>query len=215
MLKKMKPRQLQTIAWSLCIIVLILAIMAWGQGNRWQLKNLSTTYQLFPLFGLIAFSLMWSHYVMAAIRQTFKIDSAVLKTYFESTSLMVLAALLLHPGLLGWQLWRDGLGLPPGSELNYVAPSLGIYVLIAMISLVVFLAYEFRRQFGQKPWWKFVQYASDVAIFLILLHSLKLGSHLQSGWLRNVWYFYGFTLFGALICIYFQKYQEHKVIRRV
>jgi hypothetical protein len=203
----MKARQLQVIAWGISSTAVVLAFIAWGQGNAWHIDS---TYQLFPLFGLLAFSLMWSHYVMAALRMHFKLEKAVLKSYFEATSLAVLAAILLHPGLLTYQLWRDGLGLPPGSELNYVAPSLGIYVVIAMISLLVFLAYEFRRLFGQKPWWKYVQYASDVAILLILLHSLKLGSQLQAGWFPIVWYFYGVTLGIALVYIYYQKYQQRQ-----
>ncbi len=208
----MKARDLQIVAWGMSVTAVVLAVAAWGQGNSWRVDS---TYQLFPLFGLLAFSLMWSHYVAAALRLHFKLDRAVLKTYFEVTSLGVLAAILLHPGLLAYQLWRDGQGLPPGSELNYLGPKMMIYILIAMISLLVFLAYELRRIYGQKPWWKFVQYASDVAILLILLHSLKLGSQLQAGWLRTVWYFYGLTLGTALVYIYWNKYQQYKLSQTV
>lgn len=205
----MNARHLQIIAWGVSVLTVILAVTAWGQGNNWQIAGLSF-YQIFPVFGLVGFSLMWAHYAMSALRQYFKLDGAVLRSYFEITSLAVLAAILLHPGLLAWQLWRDGLGLPPGSELNYVAPAMGIYVLIAMVSLLVFLAYELRRQFGKKSWWKFVQYASDIAIFLILLHSLRLGSHLQVGWLRPIWYFYGITLGISLAYTYYLKYQNRQ-----
>ncbi len=200
----MKAGHLQVVAWGMSIAAVVLAFVAWGQGNSWQFAGMST-YQLFPLFGLLAFSLMWGHYVAAALRLHFKLDKAVLKTYFEVTSLAVLGAILLHPGLLAWQLWRDGLGLPPGSELNYLGSDMSMYILIAMISLVVFLAYELRRKFDQKPWWKYVQYSSDAAILLILLHSLKLGSELQTGWFQIVWYFYAVTLVSALIYIYYQK----------
>ncbi len=205
----MKDRQLQAVAWGISGVAVVLAFVAWGQGNSWQLAGMSA-YQLFPLFGLLAFSLMWGHYVAASLRLHFKLDKAVLKTYFEITSLAVLFAILLHPGLLAWQLWRDGLGLPPGSELSYVGSAMRGSVIIAMVSLVVFLAYEFRRKFDQKPWWKYVQYASDVAILLILIHSLRLGSQLQTGWFQIVWYFYGVTLLMALIYIYFQKYQQRR-----
>lgn len=203
----MKARQLQTVAWTVSLIAVVLAFGAWGQGNNWQLAGLST-YQLFPLFGLLAFSLMWGHYVAAALRLYFNLDRAVLKTYFETTSLAVLAAILLHPGLLAYQLWRDGLGLPPGSELRYVSSDTSVYVLIAMISLLIFLAFELRRKFDQKSWWKYIQYGSDVAILLIVLHSFKLGSQLQTGWFRVVWYFYFATLVASLGYIYFYKFQQ-------
>ena len=205
----MKARYLQIFAWTISILAVVLAVVAWGQDNRWQLTGLSF-YQVFPVFGLLAFSLMWAHYAMSALRQFLKLDGLVLRSYFEVTSLMVLAAILLHPGLLAWQLWRDGLGLPPGSEINYVSPSMGIYVVIAMVSLLIFLAYELRRMYGNRPWWKYVQYASDVAIFLILIHSLKLGSQLQVGWLRPIWYFYGITLAISLAYTYLLKYQNRQ-----
>ncbi len=198
---------MQYVAWGMALGAVTLAVIAWGQGFGWQFSGLST-YQIFPIFGLLAFSLMWSHYMAAALRMYFKLDRAVLKTYFEVTSLAVLAAIITHPGLLAWQLWRDGSGLPPGSELHYVAADKSIWIVFAMVSLFIFLAYEFRRQFGQKPWWKFVQYASDIAIFLILLHALNLGTQLQSGWFRAVWYFYGVTLLGAIVYIYSQKFKK-------
>lgn len=200
----MKPKQLQIMAWGVSLGAVLLAIFAWGMSYDWEISSLST-YQLFPLFGLLAFSLMWGHYVAAALRLHFGIDKAVLKQYFEVTSLAVLAAILLHPGLLAWQLWRDGLGLPPGSELNYVGESMKMTVLLGMIALVVFLAYEFRRVYDQKPWWKYVQYASDAAIMLIVIHSLRLGTHLQTGWFKSVWYFYAITLVISIAYIYYRK----------
>lgn len=197
------------VAWGVSVGAVVLAVLAWGQGNSWQLSGIST-YQLFPLFGLLAFSLMWVHYVMAALRLHFGIEKAVLKSYFEVTSLAVLVAVLLHPALLAWQLWRDGLGLPPASELNYLGPNMKASIVIGMVSLTVFLAYELRRIFDQKSWWKFVQYASDLAILLIVLHSLKLGSQLRSGWYLTVWYFYALTLIVSLAYIYSKKLKNHK-----
>ena|SRR3989344_8139251 len=205
----MKETQLQTIAWGVSGIAVVLAVVAWGQGNSWELIGIDS-YQLFPLFGLLAFSLMWSHYVAAALRMHLGLEKAVLRTYFEVTSLAVLVAILLHPGLLAWQLWRDGLGLPPGSELNYLGPTMRGSIIIAMIGLTVFLAYEFRRKYDQKSWWKYVQYASDVAILLILIHSLRLGSQLQSGWYQIVWYFYAATLLISLVYINAQKLKPTK-----
>lgn len=200
----MNAKTLVSVAWGLSAAVVIVAVMAWGQGMGWQFEGLST-YSIFPLFGLLAFSLMWAHYVVAAARTHFKIDSSVTKQYFEVTSLAVLAFILLHPGLLAWQLWRDGAGLPPSSELNYLGPDLKMFILLGMIAWVIFLAYEFRRQFKTRPWWKYVQYANDGAMVLILIHSLKIGSNLQQGWLKGVWYFYAVGLAGSLAYIYYKK----------
>lgn len=203
-----KTKTLKIFAWALSGFVAVLAFMAWGQGIRWQFSNLST-YRIFPLLGLLAFSLMWVHYVMSALRQYLKIDKQVLHTYFEVTSILVLAAILLHPGLLWWQLWRDGFGLPPGSYLqNYVAPTLKWAALLGTTSLFVFLAYELRRVFHDRSWWKIVEYLTDAAMVAIYIHAIKLGGQLQSGWFKVIWIFYGITLAAALGYIYYLRFKK-------
>lgn len=200
----MSAKQLNVIAWGLSVTAGLVAAFAWGQDIQWGLSGLST-YRLFPLFGLLAFSIMWSHYIASALRQYLRFDKAVLNTYFETSSLAVLVAILLHPGLLIWQLWRDGEGLPPTSTWNYVGSSLKAVVTLGTISLLIFLAYEFRRKFAERPWWEYVQYTSDAAMLVIFYHAVKLGGQLQNGWFRAVWLFYGITFIGSLIYIYGRK----------
>jgi hypothetical protein len=199
---KINGSQLRSIAWVLSSTAALLALVAWWQGYG---HNLSSIYQLFPLFGLLAFSIMWSHYIAAALKQYVGAEKESLKTFFEITSNVVLVAILLHPGLLVYQLWQDGAGLPPMSAINYVAPALKFAVILGEVALVAFLAYEFRDKYGKKPWWKFVQYASDVAMLMIFVHALLLGGQLQNGWFRYVWYFYGVTLVGSLLYMYRAK----------
>lgn len=194
-------QRLQCAAWVLSTVVTIVAFVAWGQGLSWRLSGVST-YRIFPLFGLLAFSLMWTHYIASAARQYLKIDKYVLKKYFEITSLVVLFCIILHPGLLVWQLWRDGLGLPPGSYLNnFVSKSNEWAALIATLSLLIFLTYELHRWFSKRKWWKVVQYASDFAMVLIFIHGLKLGKQLHSGWFRVIWWGYGVSLVATLVFI--------------
>lgn len=200
-----KEGKLKVFAWGLSAIVVMVAAYAWGSSYFWQFSGLST-YQIFPLLGLTAFSLMWAHYIAATVRQYFGLEKTVLKNYFEVTSAVVLTAIVLHPGLLAWQLWADGQGLPPGSELEYVIPSARWAILFGFTALGVFLLYEFRRKFETKKWWVLVQLASDVAMVMIFFHALKLGGALQLDWFRTIWYFYGLTLAGVLGCMYFQKY---------
>ncbi|MGC1176469.1 MAG: hypothetical protein WA843_00200, partial [Candidatus Saccharimonadales bacterium] len=52
----------QSIAWLLSLTVAIVALVAWGRDYNWHFLPLNS-YQLFPLFGLLAYSLMWSHYM--------------------------------------------------------------------------------------------------------------------------------------------------------
>ncbi len=207
----MNDKQLRLIVWLISAISVVLAVVAWGGDLQWNFGYLST-YSLFPLFGLVAFSLMWSHYMAAMLRRLVRAEASSLARYFEITSLAVLAAILLHPGLLLWQLWRDGLGLPPGSVRAYTGPLYGA-ALLGVIALVLFMAYELRRKFKTRSWWKYVQNASDFAMFLILIHALRLGSNLQQGWFRGVWYFYGLSLLVALVYNYLAKRRKnHRAI---
>ena len=193
---------MQWFAWGLTAFAAALAVFAWGSSIDWQVRS---SYQLFPLFGLVAFSLMWAHYIASVARRYVKLEPKVLAAYFESTSLAVLLLILLHPGLLTWQLWRDGFGLPPGSELQYVEPTARWAILVGFTSLTIFLLYEFRRFYHKKIWWQYVEVITDIAMVMIYFHALRLGSTLMEGWFRWVWYFYGLSLLVTFVYIYSQK----------
>lgn len=198
------------IAWSLAASVCLLAFIVWGQSYNWKFDALDA-YQAFPLLGLLAFSLMWSHYISGALRTYFKLPSISLKNYFESTSLVVLALILMHPGLLILQRFLDGYGLPPGSYASYVAPGLGWVTLLGTASLMAFLLFELRRFFGTRSWWKYVLYLNDIAMVAIFYHGLQLGSQLQIGWYRTVWYIYGIALVAAILYSYMNSYKSRSL----
>ncbi len=193
----------KVVAWAISFIACMLAFIAWSQDNGWPGSQLSA-YLIFPLLGLLAYSLMWSHYVAGALREIIGLDKSVLSRYFELTSLAVLALISLHPGLLIYQRFRDGYGLPPHSYETYVAPGLGWVTLLGTASLLTFWAYEFRRKFGKRSWWHYVQTASDIAMLVIFYHALRLGHQLH-GWFLGVWWFYGLTLIAILIRKYIIK----------
>lgn len=191
-------------AWLLGLAVTSVALIAWGQDYNWKFLPFNA-YQIFPLLGLVAFSLMWSHYMIGTIRELVGVDGAVLKSYFRYTGYLVLALICLHPGLLIYQLYHDGAGLPPKSYEHYVAPGLGWITILGSASLLVFLAFEFHRFFEKKTWWHFVTDASDFAMLAIVYHSLRLGNNLMTGWYRFVWYFYAVSLVIVLIRKYYLR----------
>lgn len=194
---------LAVVPWVLAIVVSVLAIVVWGGSFGWQLSGLST-YQIFPVLGLLAFSLMWSHYMTGLMRRTFLKD-ADLTRYFSWTGYVVLLAIVLHPGLLTYQRFHDGFGLPPGSDFNYVMPGLAWVVLLGMVSLFIFLAFELRRWFENRNWWRHVLYANDAAMVAIFYHGLRLGTQTHIGWYHVVWWFYGTTLIAALVFKYVRE----------
>lgn len=192
-------------AWLLGAIVTILATIAWGGDLGWHLLPFNA-YVFFPVLGLVAYSLMWSQYAAGAISELTDTDGAILLRYFKTTGWIVLVLICLHPGLLIYQRFHDGFGLPPHSYESYVAPGLGWVTLLGSASLLVFLAYEFHRVFGNRPWWRYLQVAVDAAMVAIFYHGLRLGNETGHGWFRVVWWFYGLTLILILIRTYSLKY---------
>lgn len=190
---------LGTISWVTAAVVVGLALVAWAGGLGWQFGEL-TVYKVFPLLGLLAFSLMWSHYVAGALKRFAGGGEA--KVFFKVTVWFVLGLILLHPGLFIVQLALDGYGLPPGSYAGYVAPAMLWAVMLGTISLFVFLSYELHRFFGERSWWKYVLYANDAAMIGIFIHALSLGSNIQMGWYRFVWILYGVSLVAMLLYKY-------------
>jgi hypothetical protein len=208
-----KEQIVVTKAWASSAFAVLVAVFVWGDSIGFQSSRL-TGYSLFPLFGLLAFGLMWSHFITAALRMYLKVDKAVIKDYYEITSFFVILFLFAHPGILIWSLYRDGFGLPPNSYLHhYIAPGLAWAALLGTLSWLAFMAYELRRKYQQKSWWKYIAYASDAAIVAVFIHGLKLGRHTHTGWFQKVWYLYGLTLAISLIYMYYLKFNKPKNVK--
>jgi hypothetical protein len=184
-----------------------LAVTAWGQDNSWQFVHLSI-YQVFPIFGLLAFSIMWSQYVIAGVKQYLGLPPEVIRRYFDFTGWLVLFAILLHPGLLVAQRYRDGYGLPPGSYESYVAPMQSWITILGSVSLLMFLAFELKHFYRDKNWWKYVVLLNDIAIVAIFYHGLRLGQDIGHHWFQVVWYVYGLVLLVVLAYKYALKWQR-------
>jgi hypothetical protein len=188
--------RLDVFAWTLTTVVNILALYIWGYSLGWDFHSLSP-YLIFPVLGLLAFSIMWSHYVVGKVRELISPETE-LKRFFAWTGYAVLVLILLHPGLLIYQRFRDGYGLPPGSYTSYVAPSMKWIALLGTVSLLIFLSFELKRWFEKKPWWPYVLSLNDIAMLAIFYHGLKLGTQIHVEWFRYVWWFYGITLIAVL-----------------
>lgn len=192
----MSERWKALVPWTLTTVVGALAVYVWGQSFRWEFSALNA-YLFFPVLGLLAYSILWSQYMVNALSGTL-LKGAPLADYFRYTGYAVLAAIVLHPSILIYSLFRDGFGLPPGSYTHFVRPGMEWIALLGTASLFTFLAFELRRWYGDRLWWKYVVTAGDVAMIAIFYHGLRLGNQLQSGWFVAVWWFYGLTLLVAL-----------------
>lgn len=163
---------------------------------------------IFPVLGLLAFSIMWSQYMMEAIKNYLDLQSPTIRLFFAYSSRIVLLLILLHPAILIATLYQNGAGLPPGSYREYVAPGMTWLVTLGMLGLLAFIAFEFRKFFESKGLWGYVAALNDLAIVAIFYHGLRLGSDVQTGWFQPVWYMYGMTLLLALAYKYYLSFRQ-------
>jgi hypothetical protein len=202
-------KQLRFIMWTLGALVILLAVFAWAHV-RLTGRPL-TSYDVFPVLGLSAFGLMWTHYIAAALKRLLGAPDGSLKLYFKVTQWIVLALIVLHPGIFITSLWVDGFGLPPGSYLTvYTDTAARTALLAGSSSLLIFLAFELHHWFRKASWWKYIEYFNIFAMFAILYHGLTLGGELGLAWFKIVWLVYALTLAAAIV---YNKIQQKREAR--
>lgn len=190
-------RRVQFLAWLLAGGVTTLALTVWASSRSF---SHFTGYDFFPLLGLLAFGLMWTHYVVGSIRRFYRVKRTVLRGYFQITGAAALLLILLHPAISSLLLFFDGFGIPPFSYFAvYSSPGQMIGLTCGMVAIIAFLSYELHRWFRSARWWRYVEYANIAAMGLILLHAFLLGGELGVGWFMMVWYGYAITLAGAIV----------------
>lgn len=201
----MRRRSTTLVLELLIIPIIALPIYVWvdalGNGSVGALT-------VFPLLGLLAFSIMWWHFLLGFVKD---IDPkfAKIKSLHKTSSIFVFLLILLHPMLLYFYSVSNSLGGPPDAYYNYVSSDFGIFITYGLLALIIFLLYDLARWLRKKPWvarnWLIVDSVDDVAFIAVFVHSIMLGQHLQDGWFRYLWIFYGVS---ALIFIGYKHYRR-------
>ena len=75
----------------------------------------------------------------------------------------------------------------------------GMVTVYVALGLMIFLAYELKRFFGGRSWWKYIEWLQIVGMAAIFVHAIELGGELRLDWFMAVWVFYGVTLSTAVI----------------
>lgn len=193
----MQKNQKLALMWLKLVAVLGIAFYAWGASYGWQLSMLGV-YQYFPLLGLSAWLIMWTHYIWGALGWRSALYSRV-------TGYIVLALIFLHPGLLAYAQNKNGQGLPPLSLYHYEPQHLQGFVFLGTISFFTFLSFEVFNRLKKKHWvqrnWRWVSLSQAIAMTLIFIHSLRLGDQLISGWFTIFWIFCGLVLLPCMIIL--------------
>jgi hypothetical protein len=197
----MQQKTFTTLQWSLFLLAVLLPVLAWGSEHSWQISAL-TGYQWFPLFGLLAWLIMWTHYI-TAVPKIMHPSLKTSRTYQKISAWLVLFSLLMHPAILAYMQLQNEQGLPPASFVNYVGEGLALAVMFGSVSLLIFLSFEVfdrikNRDFIKRNW-LYISLSQSLAMLLIFVHAIRLGSVVGDGWFAAVWYVCGLLL---LPCFY-------------
>jgi hypothetical protein len=174
--------------------IFVVAYPIWTSAGRLTWSREFILPNLFPIFGLLAFGLLWLHVVGAAFEPWLK-KYINFNNFIESTSTLILINMILHPLLVLYLAdWNIGLILSSW------------YVRLGLVGLGLLLTYDVGRWLNNHDFfikhWNKILFISTLGFLLIFIHSIKVGSDLQSGTLRVVWIFYGVTAFLATIWNY-------------
>lgn len=156
---------------------------------------------LFPLFGLIAISIMWLHVLGGAFRGWLQKYINFEKFVFWS-SIIVFFSIIFHPLLLITRIGFENFGL----IFEYNEPK---YIWFAIAAWFILVGYDIAKKFRNRglfiKHWNKVKLVSNIGFFFALYHSLGVGSDLQDGPLRYVWIFYGISGICATVYTYGYK----------
>ncbi len=170
---------------------------------RWQnvywgghdLVSLSSA--LFPFLGLAAAGMLWLHSVSGVfepwLRQYINFDRFV-----GITARLIFICFALHPVLL----WAS-----VDFSISNIFLYYGLtYIWVGIVAWILLVTYDIIKPFKKhdvvaKHWTK-VLVVSNIGFLLTFLHSLNLGSNLQTGPLRMVWMLYGITATLAIVYTY-------------
>jgi len=181
----------------LAAVAVLYPVWFWYHGASLSFQTI-VFFDLFPLFGLIAFSTMWLHIIGGAFRSQLSkyID---FENFVFVSSLIVLVSLILHPLLLFVAIQTNG-----GNVFDYVQSGNEYLIWLAVTAWIIFITYDILKMLKNKgifaKRWELIKFISTLAFFLTLIHSLGIGRDLQSGTLRSVWIFYGVS--AALATFY-------------
>ena len=161
--------------------------VSWGES--------SLMANLFPMFGLLAASLLWLHAISGVfeewLRERFDFDAFV-----HWTALAILVSIILHPLLLLIIIKFD---------FSIVFSSTPM--ILGVIAFLLLITYDVGKLLRRKydifaRNWRKILVISNIGFLLTFIHALELGSDLQSGFMRWLWIFYGITATLAIIYTY-------------
>ena len=183
---------------SLLVLFSLLAVgyPLWVRSSHtiWVLDS-TFLANLFPFFGLLAFSLLWLH-AISGVFESWLREQINFDRFVRATSIIILISIILHPLLL---LIMMG---PAFTQIIYG----GKFVWLGIIGWLLLITYDIGKLLNKYDFfvrhWPKILVISTLGFLLTFFHSLNLGHDLAKDPLRSIWIFYGVTAIIATIYTY-------------
>lgn len=189
MTKSQKRITTITLMWVAVLYPLLTVISA----RNWSLDD-TIIYNLFPIFGVLAFTILWLHVISGVFEERLK-ELINFDLYVRRTAWIVFVGIIMHPLLalfaFDFSFWNifDVYGRLP--------------IFLAITAWFLLITYDIGRLLQQKEFfvlhWRKILFISTIGIILSFFHSILIGGDLQVGPLRVLWIFYGSTAILASI----------------
>jgi hypothetical protein len=205
------------IPWMLFFVVVVVGCFAYFSVYNWEIiETLGAGLSIFPLLGILAWSIMWTHFAYGALRIKYRLPKN--KVYSVISGWIVLFLILLHPGILALEMYRSTELLPPKSILLYTGDSFLWAVVLAEVALLTFLSFEVFNRIKEKTAiknnWIWISLSQMMAMTFIFIHSMALGHDLKIGWFRIYWIVLFAILVPCFILILKAELRSKKVINQ-
>ena len=189
-----------------------LSVYVWGSALEWKLEDLSAL-SVFPVLGLVAFTVMWWHFLLGFVKDLSP-SFVKIKNLHKTSSILVFFLIILHPLLLAFYGVSNNIDQPPELFFLYVGESNKFYIVLGYLALTIFLLYDLARWLKNKAVvknnWLIVDSIDDVAFVAIFFHSLMIGSHVQTGWFKYLWIFYGVSGLIFIATKHYLRFRPHE-----
>lgn len=186
-------------------LVIGLALVAWFATIGQSISSLEVA----SLLGVLAFSLMWVHYVADAVSPRAETEQKKDVQYVVSRY-AVLFAILSHPFLVNYYLVTNNFGFPPEGYVALLG-DLAVVVLLGWIALAAFLLFELRSKLHRFD--HYIFHANSIAMFLVLMHGFVIGMVMMTTWFAWVWLGY-LVVFTAVMYRRYAQYYDTRPKQR-
>ena len=186
-------------------LVIGLALVAWFTTIGQSISSLEVA----SLLGVLAFSLMWVHYVADAVSPRAETEQKKDVQYVVSRY-AVLFAILSHPFLVNYYLVTNNFGFPPEGYVALLG-DLAVVVLLGWIALAAFLLFELRSKLHRFD--HYIFHANSIAMFLVLMHGFVIGMVMMTTWFAWVWLGY-LVVFTAVMYRRYAQYYDTRPKQR-